>query len=154
MTVKTRLGLECNIQKSNVHINGIHGNVMKTYGTLTTKFTYKGETRDITFQVMNGKKDLELLGRADIARLGFVIRVNATKQTCHAKQLWINTKVLGSSIGCKPGEYDIKIDDTVTWCALTMLCSICPQAESERWTCPSGKMWHYHKDLQTDLVGK
>ena len=113
-TVK-RLGLECDIQKSNVRINGVHGNVIQAYGVLTTKCTYKGETCDIIFQVMNGKKDLDLLGRADIARLGPVIRVNAaeTKMLC---QTIMNKyqDVLGSSIGCMPGEYEIKIDDTVT----------------------------------------
>ena len=75
----------------------------------------KVKTCDITFQVMNGKKDLDLLGRADIAQLGLVIRVNAaeTKMLC---QIIMNKHkdVLGSSIGCMPGEYEIKIDDTVT----------------------------------------
>ena len=33
-TVK-RLGLECDIQKSNVHINGVHGNIIQSYGVLT-----------------------------------------------------------------------------------------------------------------------
>ena len=54
MTLNTvkRLGLECNIQKSNVYINSVHFNVIQAYGVLTTKCTYKGETCDITFKVM------------------------------------------------------------------------------------------------------
>ena len=85
------------------------------YGVLTTKCTYKGETCDITFQVMNGKKDLDLLGRADIARLGLVIRVNAAETKMLCQTIMNKYKdVLGSSIGCMPGGYEIKIDDTVT----------------------------------------
>ena len=113
-TVK-RLGLQYNNRKSNVRINGVYGIVIQAYGVLTTKCTYKGETCDITFQVINGKKDLDLLGRADIARLGLVIRVNGaeTNMLCQTMMNKYND-VFGSSIGCMPGEYDIKIDDTVT----------------------------------------
>ena len=113
-TVK-RLGLECNIQKSNVRINGVHGNVIQAHGVLTTMCTYKGENHNITFQIINGKKDLDLLGRADIARLGLAIRVNVTEMSTSCQAIVNKYKdVLGNSIGCMPGEFDIKIDDTVT----------------------------------------
>ena len=64
---------------------------------------------------MNGKTDLDLLGRADIARIGLVIRVNAAETNMSYKTIVNKYKdVLGTSIGFMPGEYDIKIDGTVT----------------------------------------
>ena len=77
-------------------------------------YIYKGEIResDITLQVMNGKN---LLGRADIARLGLVIRVNAAETNLSCKTVVNDYKdVLGSCIGCMHGEYDARIADTVT----------------------------------------
>ena len=62
---------------------------------------------------MNGIKDLDLLGRADIAQLGLVIRVNATETNMLCQTIMNKYQdVLDISIGCMPGENEIKIDDT------------------------------------------
>ncbi len=108
-----KLGLEGDIQKSNVRINGVHGNVIKAYGVVKIPCVYKDKTYDMTFQVLNGKKDLNLIGRDDSVRTGLVVRVNKTDTT---SQTVVNKyrDVLGTEIGCLPKEYDIVIDESVT----------------------------------------
>jgi hypothetical protein len=101
------------IKPSDVIINGISGIPMKSHGKMTLPCHYKDVRHDIEFQVIDSERTLNLLGRIDSSRLGLITRV-------HSVQSEINSiidsysDVVGTEIGCMPGEYEIKIDESVT----------------------------------------
>ena len=110
-----KLGFTSSIQSSNIRINGVHGNVEKAYGVVTLPCVYKGQRYHLDFQVLKGKKDINLLGRIDCVKLGLIARVNCVSVNNESSKAIVNEykDVLGKSIGCIPGEYDIKIDENV-----------------------------------------
>ena len=87
LNIVQRLGLEDEIRRSNVSINCVHGNITQAYGCLTTECVYKGQKYDMSFQILNGKNNLDLLCRMDIDRLGLAIRVNAADRGKHVLQV-------------------------------------------------------------------
>lgn len=112
-TVK-HLGLETDIQVSKAMINGVHDEAKQAYGEIVLPCNYKGVTTMLKFFVMNTGRDLNLLGRSDSLRLGLIMRVNSISVNDACKHIVDKySDVLGSSIGCLPGEYTIKIDPSV-----------------------------------------
>ena len=50
------------LKPSNILINGVSGTAVKALGQMTLPCSYKGITRDITFQVMKTSKSVNILG--------------------------------------------------------------------------------------------
>ena len=110
-TVK-RLGLLSKMQTSPVTITSIHDQTTRVEGAVTIPITYKGDTWVLTFCVL--KNSTDLLGKADIVKLGLIARVNiATCESACRALVDQYTDVLGDEIGCVPGEYDIQLDSSV-----------------------------------------
>ena len=100
------------IEESDIIINGVSGK-SKAHGKITLPCEYKGIARDIEFQVMDTPRNVNLLGRNDSVNFGLIMRVNSVKtEIDHIIEDY--NDVLGGEIGCLPGEYDIKIDPTIT----------------------------------------
>ena len=93
-------------------IKGVHGQSVKSVGCVSLPCTYKGVTNDtcIQFQVLDGKRCINLLGRYDFVRFGLIARVHRTEAESN-KFLTTYSDVFGEAIGCIPGEYDIKVDE-------------------------------------------
>ena len=109
------LGLESDINVSKVLINGVHDETRKAYGEVFVPCQYKGVTSQLKFYVMNTGRNLNLLGRPDSVRLGLILRVHAVATNDQCKPIVSKYKdVLGTSIGCLPGEYTMKIDPSIT----------------------------------------
>jgi hypothetical protein len=101
------------IKQSDTIINGISGKQMKAFGKITLPCEYKGAIENIVFQVIDTPRNVNLLGREDSVNLGLIARVNSVEVTTSAM---INefSDVIGEDIGCLPGEYEIKLDKSVT----------------------------------------
>lgn len=101
------------IERSDAHINGVSGNKIKAFGKVTLPCEYKNTRHDLTFQVIDTQRNINLLGREDSVKLGLIMRINNVK--LETEQLIQSfSDVLGDQIGCLPGEYDMKIDETIT----------------------------------------
>ena len=75
-----RLGLLSQMQTSPVTITSIHDQTTRVEGAVTIPITYKGDTWALTFCVL--KNSTDLLGKADIVKLGLIARVNIA--TCES----------------------------------------------------------------------
>ena len=106
------LGVKYDLQQNNVFIKGVHGQSVKSVGCVSLPCTYKGVTNDVQFQVLDGKRCINLLGRYDCVRFGLIARVHRTEAESN-KFLTTYSDVFGEAIGCIPGEYDIKVDEDV-----------------------------------------
>ena len=106
------LGVKYHLQRNKVFIKGVHGQSVKSVGCVSLPCTYKGVTNDIQFQVLDGKRCINLLGRYDCVRFGLIARVHRTEAESN-KFLTSYSDVFGEAIGCIPGEYDIKVDEDV-----------------------------------------
>ena len=106
------LGVKYDLQQNNVFIKGVHGQSVKSVGRVSLPCTYKGVTNDVQFQVLDGKRCINLLGRYDCVRFGPIARVHRTEAESN-KFLTIYSDVFGEAIGCISGEYDIKVDEDV-----------------------------------------
>ena len=106
------LGVRYNLQQNNVFIKGVHGQSVKSVGRVSLPCTYKGVTNDVQFQVLDGKRCINLLGRYDCVRFGLIARIHRTEAESN-KFLTTYSDVFGEAIGCIPGEYDIKVDEDV-----------------------------------------
>jgi len=101
------------VQRSDAYINGVSGNRIKALKKVILPCEYKNAKHELTFQVIDTQRNINLLGRDDSVKLGLIMRVNSAQM--ETEQLLNDfSDVLGDKIGCLPGEYDIKIDDTVT----------------------------------------
>ena len=106
------LGVKYDLQQNNVFIKGVHGQSVKSVGCVSLPCTYKGVTNDVQFQVLDGKRCINLLGRYDCVRFGLIARVHRTEAESN-KFLTTYSDVFGEAIGYIPGEYDIKVDEDV-----------------------------------------
>ena len=106
------LGVKYDSQQNNVFIKGVHGQSVKSVGRVSLPCTYKGGTNDVQFQVLDGKRCINLLGRYDCVRFGLIARVHRIEAESN-KFLTTYSDVFGEAIGCIPGEYDIKVDEDV-----------------------------------------
>lgn len=112
-TVK-RLGVDHCVKHSNVTISGIHGDAVKAHGTVELPCEYNNETRMLKFQVLANNRNINILGRHDCVEMGLIARVNIAMCDEECRKI-VNkySDVFSKTIGCVPGEYDIKIDHTV-----------------------------------------
>jgi hypothetical protein len=101
-----------NIEKSHVIITGVSGRPEKAYGQIDLPCTYKGVEHNIRFQIIDTQRPLNLLGRDDCMLFDLITRVN-TVETATQQITSDYADVIGSEIGMLPGEYEIKIDETV-----------------------------------------
>ena len=75
MSTVKNIGLSHLVRNTSVKINGVHGVTQKAIGEMIAKCGYKGHTYECKFVVLNGRKELNLLGRGDSERLGLIARV-------------------------------------------------------------------------------
>ena len=99
------------VEPSDIIINGVSGVPIKSYGKMTLPCVYKDTQKNIEFQVI--ERNLNILGRDDSTALGLIVRVNSVQSTV-GTLTDSYADVVGDEIGCLPGEYEIKIDETVT----------------------------------------
>ena len=77
-------------------------------------FVYNNGLRPITVNVLNGRKQINLLGREDSVRLGLLERVHLTVNEDSCKNLVTRyADVFRDTIGCMPEEYEIMVDEAV-----------------------------------------
>ena len=69
-TVKKNIGLNHLVRNTSVKINGVHGVTQNAVGEMVAMCGYMGRTYECKFTVLNGRKQLNLLGRSDNERLG------------------------------------------------------------------------------------
>ena len=105
------LGLESSISVSKAMINGVHDHAERAYGEVYVPCMYKAVVTRLKFYVMNTGRDLNLLGRSDSTRLGLILRVHTVATNDIVSRY---NDVLGTSIGCLPGEYSMEIDPSLT----------------------------------------
>ena len=116
LSLGTLNSLKCKYQmkSSATVINGIHGVQGKSLGVVTLPCQYKGVIMNVQFEVLDGAKKLDLLGRYDSVRFGLIARVHNVSVNCSCEHILSEFKdVVGDSIGCMPGEYAIKVDHSV-----------------------------------------
>ena len=110
-----KLNEKYEIKPSNAIISGVHGKRVKAIGCVRLPCEYQGVTRFIDFQVLDSAKNVNLLGRDDCVQFGLIKRVNQAVIEGNCKQILHRySELFGDDIGCLPGEYEIKIDQTVT----------------------------------------
>ena len=108
------LRLEQNIKPSHLKVSGIYGQVNKVKGTVVVPCIYKGEQKMLEFVILEGNRNLNLLGRKDSVEMNLIARVNVASCNNSSRSLIESfNDVFGDVIGCVPGEYDIKIDESV-----------------------------------------
>ncbi len=102
------------MKPSKTVINGVHGTCVETLGVVTLPCTYSDCTTMVDFEVLDGAKEINLLGRYDCDRLGLVQRVHNTscEESC-TDILGKYKDVVGDAIGCMPGEYTIRVDTSM-----------------------------------------
>ena len=112
MSLKTaqELGLMCLLRNNEMFVGGIHGKAVKAMGCITVPCRYKGDVHNMTFEVLDGAKRIDLIGRPDIRKFGLVTRVNNVSSGPCGDIVSRFSDVLGNAIGCMPGEYTIKVD--------------------------------------------
>ena len=117
MQTVANLGCQNEMKKSSKIVKGVHGEAKQAVGVLSLPCIYKDVVKCVDFQVFDGPKKLDLLGRADCVAFGLIARVNvATIPDGAMSQEQIMREfsdVVSESIGCMPGEYRIKIDESV-----------------------------------------
>ena len=79
---------------------------------------------NLELEILDGIRNLNLLGRRDAVRMGLIARVNVVGTKVYVenvnacemsrKQILHEYRDVGENIGCMPGEYVIKVDHTVT----------------------------------------
>ncbi len=108
------LGVHYVLQPSSTVVRGVHGESRKSQGIVTLPCLYKGVTKYLEFEVLDGAKKLDLLGRFDSMQFNLIARVNSVSTNDSCKTILCEYRdVVSESIGCMPGEYAIKIDSNV-----------------------------------------
>ena len=82
-------------------------------GSIVVPCVYKGVTNNLKFQILESDRVTNLLGRQDCMRLGLIARVNVVIADQCKEIVNQFRDVLGDEIGCLPGVFDIKIDESV-----------------------------------------
>ena len=95
-------------------VTGVHGESERSLGDVTLPCKYNKIQRNITFNVMDGKKPVNLLGRNECVNLGLVKRVHVTVDDACKDLVTRYADVFTDSIGCMPGEYEINVDESVS----------------------------------------
>lgn len=109
------LGKKYEVKPSRVVVNGVHGYKKRVEGSTVLPCMYKGNVNHLVFQILDGPDDINLLGKTDCVKLGLVARVNKVSVEQSCKQLMSEySDVVKEGIGCIPGEYEIKMDTSVT----------------------------------------
>jgi hypothetical protein len=109
------LGITYELKPSNVFISGVHGQSVKARGCVLLPCVYENAMKDVLFQVLDGSKCVNLLGGKDCLEFDLVTRVHVAIAAGTCRSLVQKySDVLGSGIGCIPGEYEIKVDESVT----------------------------------------
>ena len=107
------LGVSYDLKPSKVHISGVHGQSAQAAGCVSLLCMYKDVQTHVEFQVLDGPKCINLLGRADCVRFGLIARVNMVVTDSSCREIVHKyADVFGKDIGCLPGEYDIKVDES------------------------------------------
>ncbi|XP_060069286.1 uncharacterized protein K02A2.6-like [Ylistrum balloti] len=101
------------IEESDVIINGVSGRPLKACGMVTLPCAYKSVKRLVEFQILDTATRVNLLGREDCVQFGLIARVNEVELTMEGIFRSYDD-VVGDQIGCIPGEYEIKIDKSIT----------------------------------------
>jgi transposase InsO family protein len=101
--------------ESDVFINGVHGQSVRAKGYTVLPCKYKNVVHDVLFQILDGSRPVNLLGRKDSLKFDLIssnVNLAIADDSC---RVIVNEyqDVLGDSIGCIPGEYDIKIDGSI-----------------------------------------
>ena len=102
----------------------MHGEFKNSLGLIMLPCKYKGQVYNLEFEILDGIRNLNLLGRCDAVRMGLIARVNVVDTKVYVEDVNASDRsrkqmlheyrdVIGESIGCMPGEYVIKIDHTV-----------------------------------------
>ena len=114
LSFKSLEELDVNFQllPSQVLIRGVHGQSVKAKGIVRLPCAYKQVRHIVEFQVLDG--NVNLLGRADCVKFGLVARVNKAVTSDTEFMLTKFADVFADRIGCLPGEYEIKIDESAT----------------------------------------
>ena len=100
--------------KQTILITGVHGQSQRSLGSVVLPCMYHGVTHNIQFNVMDAKKPVNLLGRDDCVKLGLVKRVNIASDDSLKSLVTRYSDLFDGTIGCLPGEYDIKVNSSVT----------------------------------------
>ena len=108
------LNLPYVLSDKTVLITGVHGESERSIGSVTLPCAYNNTQRNITFNVMDGKKPVNLLGRDDSVDLGLIKRVYVTVDDACKNLVTRYVDVFKDSIGCMPGEYEIKVDENIS----------------------------------------
>ena len=108
-----KLELAHEVKTSNMMISGIHNSPRKAFGSISLPCMYNHQKHWLTFQIIDSDRPTNLIGRHDATNLDLIARIN-TAQTGNCTELTDEYRdVLGTDIGCLPGEIDIKIDPTI-----------------------------------------
>ena len=107
------LNVPYNLSDKTVLITGVHGKSERSIGSVTLPCAYNNTQRNITFNVMDGKKPVNLLGRDDSVDLGLIKRVHVTVDDACKNLVTRYADVFKDSIGCMPREYEIKVDENI-----------------------------------------
>jgi len=109
-----KLSVRYQMKPSSLYIRGVHGKCVKAIGAVTLPCTYKGVLRNVEFQILDGSKEINLLGRTDCVNFGLIARINQVNVRNPSEEIVKQYKdVFDDEIGCLPGEYDIKVDESV-----------------------------------------
>ena len=113
-TTLNKLNVPHVVEQSSTVVKGVHGESRKAESVVTLPCAYKRVKKDVVFQVFNGPKKLDLLGRDDSVYFGLITRVNNVTPVKTCKQIVSDfSDVVCDSVGCMPGMYKIKIDESV-----------------------------------------
>ena len=108
-----KLELSNFFRPSHVTLNGVN-NSKKSSGVIVIPCIYKSNVFNLQFQVLESEKVLNLNGRKDASRLGLVARVNAVVEDKCQSVVSKFKVVFTDKIGCLPGQYQIKVDPSVS----------------------------------------
>ena len=108
------LNVPYNLSDKTVLITGVHGESERSIGSVTLACAYNSTQRNIRFNMMNGRKPVNLLGRDDRVDLGLIKRVHVTVADVYKNLVTRYADVFKDSIGCMPGEYEIKVDENIS----------------------------------------
>ena len=107
------LGLETEMSPSNKVINGVHDKAEKAMGSISIPCVYKGKAYNVNCQVLNTKRNINLLGKHDCRKMKLIQRVNKCDVESEKLVLEFSDVLCEDEIGCIPGTYHIKVDESI-----------------------------------------
>ena len=106
-----KMGLRDQVKPSNLILCGINSS-KQSDGVISLMCSYKSKQILVEFQVLNHEKGTNLLSKADSLKFGLIARVDQVVNDPNQLLLKYND-VFDNTIGCIPGTYHIKLDDSV-----------------------------------------